>query len=318
MESTQSIKRRLKSIKNIGQITKAMELVAATKMRKSQEVALASRSYAYTALDLLARISDQETKLPELLRSREIKKTAFVILTSDKGLAGSFNSSVIRLFEKYIKNENINIKDEKYSFIAIGKKAIAYLQNKGIKITEKFIRTGDFTTPEQTNSISDFISDGYLNKKWDGVLLFSTYFMSALKQEVLTRKIFPVELSSIKKTVEEIIPKTGKYANFLGTNLSSGSPAVALAKEGKIDKYLLEPTKELALKTLAEHLIRMQFYHLILETNASEHGARRMAMRNASDNAEELSGSLNLLYNKSRQANITKEILEIVSSMESI
>ncbi len=311
MESTQSIKRRLKAVKNIGQITKAMELVAATKMRKSQEVALASRNYAYTVLDLLARISDQETKLPELLRSREIKKTAFVILTSDKGLAGSFNSSVIRLFEKYIKNKNVDIKDEKYSFISIGKKAVAYLQNKGIRITEKFIRTGDFTTPEQTNPISDFISEGYFNKKWDSVLLFSTYFMSALKQEVLARKIFPVELSLIKKTVEEIIPKTGRYANFSVDNKNLFLP-------GKIDRYLLEPTKELALKTLTEHLIRMQFYHLILETNASEHGARRMAMRNASDNAEELSGSLNLLYNKSRQTNITKEILEIVSSMESI
>jgi len=311
MESTQSIKRRLKSIKNIGQITKAMELVAATKMRKSQEIALASRGYAYTALDLLARISGQETKLPELLRPRKVEKTAFVILTSDKGLAGSFNSSVIRLLERFIKNKNINIKDEKFSFVAIGKKAISYLQNKGIKITEKFIRAGDFTTPEQTNLISDFISKGYLEKKWDEVLLFSTYFMSALKQEVLVRKLFPIELSSIKKTIEEIIPKTGKYADLAREGKNSFS-------SNKIDQYLIEPSRKLALEALAKHLIRMQFYHLILETNASEHSARRMAMRNASDSAEELSGSLNLLYNKARQTNITREITEIVSGMESI
>ncbi|OGZ22761.1 MAG: ATP synthase F1 subunit gamma [Candidatus Nealsonbacteria bacterium RIFCSPHIGHO2_12_FULL_38_18] len=307
MESTQSIKRRLKSIKNIGQITKAMELVAATKMRKSQEAALSSRNYAYTALDLLARISGQEIKLPELLRQREVKRTAFVILTSDKGLAGSFNSSVIRLFEKYIKKENINIKDERYYFIAIGKKAIAYLQSKGIKITEKFIRAGDFTTPEQINPISDSISTGYLGKKWDEVLLFSTYFISALKQEVFARKIFPVELSSIKKIIEEIIPKTGKFSDLANKKFFLFD---------KIDEYLIEPSQELALKALAEHLIRMQFYHLILETNASEHGARRMAMKNASDNAEELSESLNLLYNKLRQTNITKEITEIVSGTE--
>ncbi|MDP2741286.1 MAG: F0F1 ATP synthase subunit gamma, partial [bacterium] len=141
MESTQSIKRRLKSIKNIGQITKAMELVAATKMRKSQEIALASRAYAYTALDILARISSQETKLPKLLLKRisqpAEKRIAYVLLTSDKGLAGSFNNSIIRLFEKYIKEQNIDIKNEKYSFIAIGKKSIAHLQNKGIKIKEK-------------------------------------------------------------------------------------------------------------------------------------------------------------------------------------
>jgi len=312
MESTQSIKRRLKSIKNIGQITKAMELVAATKMRKSQEIALASRAYAYTALDILARISGQETELPELLKKRrEIKKTASVLLTSDKGLAGSFNNAVIRLFEKYLKENNIDINSENNFFIAIGKKALAHFQNKGIKIKEKFTRVGDFITPEQTNPISDFLSKGYLEKEWDEVLLFSTYFKSALKQEVLARKIFPIEMSSIKKTIEEIIPKTGKFANLIKENKMS-------FLEGKVDEYLIEPSPKLALEALTDHLVKMQFYHLILETNASEHAARRMAMQNASDNAKELSESLNLLYNKSRQTNITKEITEIVSSIESI
>ncbi len=312
MESAQSIKSRLKSIKNIGQITKAMELVAATKMRKSQEVALASRAYAYTALDILARISLQETDLPKLLQKRkERRKSAFVLLTSDKGLAGSFNNSVIRLFEKYIKEQNININDENYSFIAVGKKAMAHFQNKGIKIKEKFIRVEDFTTPEQTNPISDFISKGYLEKEWDEVILFSTYFKSALKQEVLARKIFPIEMSSIKKIIEEIIPKTGRFANLIKEG------GISLRAE-KVDEYLIEPSPKLALEALADHLVKMQFYHLILETNASEHAARRLAMQNASDNAKELSDSLNLLYNKSRQANITKEITEIVSSIESL
>lgn len=316
MESLQSIKSRLKSIKNIGQITKAMELVAATKMRKSQEIALASRPYAYAVLDILARISLQETELPELLKKRNVrqraeKKIAFVLLTSDKGLAGSFNNSVIRLFEKYLKEHNININNENYSFVAIGKKAMAYIQAKGIKIKEKFIRVGDFTTPEQTNPLSDFFSKGYLEKEWDEVILFSTYFKSALKQEVLVRKIFPIEISSIKKTIEEIVPKTGKFADLIRESKES-------FLSGKIDEYLIEPSPKQALEALADHLIKMQFYHLILETNASEHAARRLAMQNASDNAKELSESLSLSYNKSRQANITKEITEIVSSIESI
>lgn len=325
MESTQSINRRLKSIKNIGQITKAMELVAATKMRKSQEIALASRAYAYTALDILARISSQETELPKLLEKRNVraeeKKSAFVLLTSDKGLAGSFNNSVIRLFEKYIKEKNIDIHSQKNSFIAIGKKALAHLQNKRIVIKEKFIRVGDFTTPEQINPISDFISKGYLDKEWDEVIIFSTYFKSALKQEPLARKIFPIEMISIKQTIEEIVPKTGKFANLIS---AQGGPASGENESktpflsGKIDEYLIEPSPKLALKELADHLAKMRFYHLILETNASEHAARRMAMQNASDNAKELSESLNLLYNKSRQTNITREITEIVSSIESI
>ncbi|MFA5878256.1 MAG: ATP synthase F1 subunit gamma [Candidatus Staskawiczbacteria bacterium] len=309
MESAQSLKTRLKSIKNIGKITKAMELVAATKMRKSQEIALASRPYAYTALDILARVSAKETNLPELLRKREVKKTAFVILTSDKGLAGSFNSAVTRLFEKYIRENNINTKDPKYSFIAIGKKSAGYLQSRGMNVVEKFIRVGDFTSPEQTNPISDFISKGYLKKEWDEVFLFSTYFKSALKQEVLVRKIFPVELPAIRRAIEEITPKTGKYANLITHSESS---------DAKVDDYLIEPSAKIALKKLAEHLIRMQFYHLILETNASEHAARRVAMKNAFDNAEELSENLNLVFNKSRQSNITREIIEIVSSIESL
>ncbi|MDO8639384.1 MAG: ATP synthase F1 subunit gamma [bacterium] len=306
MESVQSIKTRLKSIHNIGQITKAMELVAATKMRKSQEIALAGRPYAYTCLDLLAKISAQQIDLPDLLKKRIVERTAFVIVTSDKGLAGSFNSATIRKFEKYIKEESIDIKNEKYIFLAVGKKAHTYLLNKGLKIAESFSRVGDFTLPEQTNQISDIISKGYLEKKWDEVIVFSTYFKSALRQEVLPRKIFPIELSSIKKTIEELIPETGKFSEI----------AKEIKLSEKTDDYLIEPSSKVLLFELAWHLARMRFYHLILETNASEHAARRMAMKNASDNAAELSEDLTLFYNKSRQANITKEISEIVSSVE--
>jgi len=308
MESSQNIKTRLKSINNIGQITKAMELVAATKMRKSQEIALLSRPYSYAALELLANISARQENLPKLLRKREIKKTAFVLVTSDKGLAGSFNSAVIRLFEKYARENNIDPKDDKYYFIAIGKKAATYLQNKGLKVAEKFVRVGDHTTPKQTNAVSDFISDGYLNEDWDEVIVFSTYFKSALRQEVLARRLFPVELASIKKSVEEIIPSTGRFSEF-----RKGQNSLM-----RIDDYTIEPSPMAILKKLALHLVRMSFYHLILETNASEYAARRVAMKNASDNAKELSDTLTLQYNKSRQANITRELTEIVSSIESL
>ena len=308
MESPQSIKRRLKSINNIGQITKAMELVAATKMRKSQEIAILSRPYAYAALELLANISVQESKLPDLLQKRKIEKTVFILVTSDKGLAGSFNGAVIRSFEKYIRDFDINPKDPKYSIIAIGKKALTYAQSRGLNVVEKFVRVGDYTSPNQTNPISDFISNGYLNKNWDLAIVFSTYFKTALKQEVLSRMLFPVVLSSIKKTIEEIFPKTGKFAN-----LTSNNGAMI-----RIDDYIIEPSPKKILEKLALHLIRMKFYHLILETNASEHAARRVAMKSASDNAKELFTDLSLIYNKSRQANITKEISEIVSSIESL
>ncbi len=311
MESLQTVKRRLKSVHNIGQITKAMELVAATKMRKSQEIALNSRPYSFAALELLARISNQKMSLPPLLVKREVKKSAFVLITSDKGLAGSFNSQVIKNFERYARNNKIDAKDQKSSFIAVGGKANVYLQNRGIKVVKKFTRVGDYTSSEQTDPIADFLAEGFLKKDWDQVIDFSTYFKSALKQEVLARKIFPVELEAIAEAVKEIVPKTGKFAQLLKENNISFIPE-------KADDYLIEPSASTVLKRLARHLVRMNFYHLILETNASEHAARRVAMKNAFDNSQELSEKLTILYNKSRQAAITKEITEVVSSAESL
>jgi F-type H+-transporting ATPase subunit gamma len=246
--------------------------------------------------------------LPKLLQKRKAEKTVFILVTSDKGLAGSFNSAIIRLFERYVKDFNINLKDPKYSVIVIGKKALTYAQSRGLNVVEKFVRVGDYTTPDQTNPISDYISNGYLNKNWDLAIVFSTYFKTALKQEVLSQVMLPISLESIKKTIDEIFPKTGKFAELALQN----KPTI------KIDNYKIEPSPKKVLEQLAVYLIRMKFYHLILETNASEHAARRVAMKNASDNAKELFTDLSLVYNKSRQANITKEITEIVSSIESL
>lgn len=302
MESVQNIKKRLKSVNNISQITKAMELVAATKMRKSQEIALASRPYAFSALGLLANLSKFQAKsLPELLRKREINKTLYVLISSDKGLAGAFNSSVFRKFEKAKFNSNA-------LFLPIGEKSAAYLNKKGLKFEKKFIRVGDFASPEQTEPIAEFLIDGFISKKWDKVVVFSTNFRSALRQEPLAREILPIDFESIKKTVKDIIPETGKFADFI--------------KENKVDfvaeknqEYLIEPSPENVLEKLIKHLFKMQFYHLVLEANASEHAARRLAMKTASDNASKLSFDLSLQYNKSRQSSITREIIEITNGI---
>ena len=310
MESLQNIKRRAKSVKNIGQITKAMELVAATKMRRSQEIALASRPYAFASLDFLANLSRLETaSIPPLLQKREIKKTALVLVTSDKGLAGSFNSAVIRDFEKFLKQEkNLNSNPSTLNpvFIAVGQKAANYLQ-KRFTLAHKFLRVGDFTTIEEVKPIAEFLVSGYLQKNWDSVIVFSTHFRSALRQEPLRRSILPVDFESIKKTAEEIIPQTGRFSEFRKPLAISHKP---------LADYLIEPSPEAVLNELVPHLVTMQIYHLVLEANASEHAARRLAMKNASDNANDLGSKLNLEYNKSRQASITREIIEITSGAE--
>ena len=309
MESLQQIKGRIKSVKNINQITKAMELVAATKMRKSQEIALASRPYAFTALDFLATLSKLDgVTLPPLLTAREVKRRAVILVTSDKGLAGSFNSNVIRAFEKFVKREGDKLAAEHAHFVGVGQKAAQYLE-KNMKLCKKFVRVGDYTTVDEVRPIAELVIDEYLKGNWDEVIIFSAHFKNALQQDVIERRVLPVTIEDIKKTLKEIVPVTGRFSDIHEPEHAS---------HNGLRDYLIEPSAGEILSDLARHLILMQIYHVILEANASEHAARRLAMKNASDNAEDLAGGLTLAYNKSRQASITREIIEIVAGAESL
>lgn len=300
MESPHALKGRIASIKNIRQITKAMELVAATKMRKSQEIALASRPYAFEALRLLKELTslpdDHPATLPDLLVPRPITHRLFVVVTSDKGLAGSFNGAVLRTFDRMCLKEGIDITDKQNVCIGIGLKAIQHLKRLGAHSVASFVRAGDYTSVAQVHPIAEAIIDGYEKKSWDTVTVFSMHFRNALKQDVLVRSLLPITYDGIKSLTDEI-------ATSKGQPTETPTPVTG--------DYLLEPEPTQLLADLARHLVLMQVYHLILEANASEHSARRAAMKNAADNARDLGESLGLLYNKSRQAAITKEIIEI-------
>ena len=310
MESLQSLKQRSKSVGSIQQITKAMELVAATKMRRSQEIALASRSYAFAALELLALLSEFGEISPNpLLTKRKAKKTLFVIVTSDKGLAGSFNSGILKKFEAYLSKNNIDMQSPKYGFVAVGQKAAAYLQRKNAAPGRAFTRFGDFTKTEDTKQLSEFLMQGYLGGEFDEVLVFSYHFMSALRQDVVCRQILPVDYKNLKETAKEIIPETGRFSGY-AQFMQAFHPAH--------DNYLIEPSPGEVLARLAPFLVHMQVYHLILEANASEHSTRRVAMKSASDNAKELSDELGKTYNKARQTGITAELLEISAGVEAL
>ena len=313
MESLQGLNKRIKSVRNVGQITKAMELVAATKMRKSQQIALDSRPYAFAALDFLATLSGLEQKLPPLFDVRKkINKVLFILVASDKGLAGAFNSSVFKKFELHMKEDTKHSGEEKL-FVAVGEKSNAYLSKRGYKILKKFVQAGDYTTSDQVAPLTKFIVDGYLNKDFDRVIIISTHFRSALKQEPHIRRVLPIDFDHMADTITEIIPERGKFAELIKEHHITFIPDKNRSKE-----YLIEPSPEKVLKKLAEHLFFMQMYHLILEANASEHSARRMAMKTASDNASDLGEKLNLQYNKSRQSRITTEISEISAGAEAL
>ncbi len=314
MESPQNIKKRLRSVGNIKKITKAMEMVAATKMRKSQEIALSSRPYAFAALDFLATISSLDSaKLPELFNKRKVKKVLFVLVSSDKGLAGAFNSSVFRKFEQHMRRDEEKYAHEERIYAAVGEKAFNYLSKKGFNVVKKFVAVGDYTTTDQIYPITEFMVEGYLQEKWDRVVVVSTHFRSALKQETHVRRILPIDFDHIADTVRDIIPERGKFAELIKEHDINFVPDKADSKE-----YLIEPSAQEVLEKLARHLFFIQVYHLILEANASEHSARRMAMKTASDNASDLGEKYNLQYNKSRQSLITNEISEISAGAEAL
>ncbi len=317
------VKNRIKAVKNIGQITKAMEVVAATKMRKSQQVALNSRPYAFKTLQLLsvlARHFNAPTSQvgalkinTELIGVRPVKKTLLIIVTSDRGLAGSFNSQVLRVVGHYY-NANLQMyanDANKISVVAVGKKAISYAAKKKLNLVSGFSGFGDFIEPQETSLLTDKLISGYLSGDWDEVITISTHFRSTLKQEVLMRQILPVDLEKIQKTIDEVVPETGKYSEFKQIS------RLAMSANSAVD-YMFEPSPEELIEDLVDHLVRMQIYHIVLEANASEHSARMVAMKTASDNAKELSENLNLEYNKARQANITKELIEITSVVNTL
>lgn len=312
MESLQNIKRHLKGVQNIRQITKAMELVAANKMRRSQEIALASRAYGFAALELLGTLSRlEDAELPALLTKRAVKRRAIVVVTSDKGLAGAFNSAVLREYENFIKKNDIDPQDPSISFIAVGQKAVNYLERRTHALSAKFVKFGDYTSLEEIDPLSGRLVEGFLSEDWDEVIMISTHFRTALRQEVLTRTLLPVDPAAVRATLEEVVPETGRFSETFRPSM----------KEGKADsraKYVIEPTPKTVLELLAPHLVRTEIYQVVLEANASEWAARRFAMKSASDNAKELSENLNLQFNKSRQADITRQIIEVAAGAEAL
>ena len=319
MESLQSIKRRLKGVQNIRQITKAMELVAATKMRRSQEIALASRAYGFAALELLGTLSRLEgVTLPALLEKRPVAKRAVVVVTSDKGLAGAFNSAVLREFEAFLSRTGIDPQDPRTSFIGVGQKAVNYLERRVGNLVEKYVRFGDYTSLDEVEPLSARLMKGFLSGEWDEVVMLSTHFRSALSQQVTTRTLLPIDPTTVRETLQELVPEHGRFADLFRRNGNGAGNGRNGNHADEPVKYLIEPAASAVLELLAPHLVRTQIYQVVLEANASEWAARRLAMKNASDNAKDLSDGLTLEFNKSRQAAITRELLEITAGAEAL
>jgi F-type H+-transporting ATPase subunit gamma len=293
MQSPQQIRRQIQSTKNTSQITKAMEMVAASKMKKSQQAALMARPYAEAALGILQSVSESvEPRKHILLENRDVKNLCLLVVTSDKGLCGGLNSNVLREARGIIeKNKDYNI-----TVVAVGKKAENYFRRTK-NISAVFSGIGDTVELRETLPISKLLIGDFAGRKYDKIAAVYTNFVSTPKQDVKIKKLLPITRRSLEETIEEIQDMAKK--EVLEENNDNGV------------EYKFEPSVEKVLCDLLPNLIETQVYHIILESNASEHSARMVAMKSATDNALEMLDDLKLTYNYIRQQKITQEMSEI-------
>ena len=287
MASPRDLRRRIKSIRNTAQITKAMQMVAASKMRKAQQSALAGRPYATLMNEVLAEVAANVGDFSHpLIEARAVRKRAVIVVSTDKGLCGALNSNLLREAARFEKDTTL--------YITAGKKASQFVARTRRHLAAEFTYK-DAPLFSEARAISKFTQDLFIKGEVDAVDILFTNFVSTLSQKPEVRPLLPVgEIKALEAGVE------GEAA---GGKLLKGAT-----------EFLFEPGAEQVLGALLPHYLNFQVYQILLEAKASEHSARMVAMKNATDNAQQLIKDLTLEYNKLRQANITKELLEITTA----
>ena len=288
MPSLRDIRRRISSVKSTQQITKAMKMVAAAKLRRAQEAITRARPYATLLEQSLTRVASragtEENAAHPLLASRTVKRVELVVITSDRGLAGGFNSNVVRRAQRFL-TENAD-KYEEITLSTIGKKGRDSLKARKVALRKDYTGVHAKLSFEKAHEIAGELSARFLSGEVDAVFLLFNEFKNAIAQVVRLKQFLPVE--------------TG--------------PAEATAS---VD-FLFEPSRTELLADIVPRHLDVQVFRALLDSAASEHGARMTAMEAATRNADEMIGALSLQYNRARQAYITKELSEIVSGAESL
>jgi len=295
------IKTKIKATERTHKVTRAMEAVSAVKMRKTVATALAGRPYARAALSILTRLSGTEdVKRHPLAHSREGNKVALVLITSDKGLAGALNSSVIKRAVDALAKRRV----EDVVIYAFGKKGGEYFQRRGYTIAKLLENKADTVDLSVMEKLSAELSDGFLNEEYDKVITVYSNFKSTFEQVATLRRLLPLSLGALTEIVEGIVPAKGKWSDVGSLEAPSA--------------YSVDSEDESVLGVLIPRLIAVSLYYMLLESKASEHSARMVAMKNASDKSEEVAHTLTRLFNKIRQAGITREVSEIVGGREAL
>jgi len=286
MPSTREIRRRIRSVKNIAKVTKAMETVAAAKMRKAQQQVLATRPYAqksWEVLTYLARLRSEAAENP-LLRERSGNQIGLLLITADRGLAGAYNSNIIRRAASQIDAWRADGKQ--VSLVTVGRKGRDWMLRHGPPLKAEFTGLGDRPSANDVGPIASVVIEDFIAGAYDAIYLGYTNFVNTIRQEPVIRQLLP------------IVPAI---------------PEAPMAPD-----YIFEPNPQAILNELLTGLTELQILQAIYESIASEQSARMVAMRNATDAANDLIGSLTLSYNKARQEAITKELLDIVGGASAL
>ena len=290
MPNLKAIKDRIKSVKSTEKITRAMKLVAASKVRKAQARVLSSRPYTEQIINFMAKavaaIDDSEKTLIPLMQTRDVKSVGLVVISSDRGLCGSYNTNIIKsASKKIIELKKLNIQPK---LILIGNKANNFFRRTKTEVLESFTQLPAAPTVELANLISTSAENAFINKDVDQVEIIGTNFISMLRNETYVKQFLP-----IVSTVE--------------TEAKNSNSSI-----------LFEPSLNTVLDNLLPLYLNNVIYHALLEASCSELASRMNAMSSATTNAKELIANLTIVYNKARQASITQELTEIVSGMEAL
>ncbi len=297
------IKLKILSVKKTSTVTRAMEAVSAVKMRKAQNRALSARPYALAAFRVLRALTGTvEASHHPLATERANGKTIILLITSDKGLAGALNSAVIKKVENFIRGRNLSTSD--IIFLCLGKRGYEFASSRGYEVAHHYINISDDIDAEKFREITKHIVDLYATGAIREVHAAYTNFKSIFEQHAAIHKILPLSQRIVEHIVEDISLPRSRYGEIF-------------TKE-TIPAYTIEPDAADVLNVLLPLLVNIAIFHKLLESKASEHSARMVAMKSATDKAKEIARDLTRKFNKVRQAAITREVSEITSGIEAM
>lgn len=295
------IKTKIRATERMHKVTRAMEAVSAVKMRKTQAAALQGRAYARAALSILTRLAGtRHVKEHPLGTDRTGHKLALIVITSDKGLAGALNSGVLKRAVEALEGRE----KEDVTIYAYGRKGDEFFSRRGYTVAKAVMNKQDEIPLSDMEELVSELTDGFLAGAFDKVIAVYPNFKSTFEQIPTMRRLLPLSLPAIHDIVTGITPVKGKWAE---------TPEIEAPSS-----YEVEPSGGEVLSLLIPKLVAVALYHMLLEAKASEHSARMVAMKNASDKSKEVTRDLNRVYNKARQAAITREVSEIVGGREAL